>query len=279
MKCGPGTITIITVNYNTSDFIGVMLYGLHQLSSTTYPILICDNGSDAKNVLELVELQRKYPNVELIFRKQTQAGSIGHAEAVDLLAKKVNTPFFLLMDADCCILMKNWDHVMTERMGGNVKVFGTPRLLQNGDCLEDFPTVFSTLYDNNAYKELDCSFMPGPGGAKEGQDTGYLISKKFSDAGFGYRNMIAKNTRHYRKGRFGDILCAEYYLDRDCKKLFSCHFSRGSSNGKDKYKEGFLLHLPFIKKIVRHVNGKRDRERWIKRSFQIIEEASDTFQQ
>lgn len=274
MKHVSDKITIITVNYNTSDFIEVMLYGLHELASSSYSIIICDNGSNEQNTLKLVELQRKYPNVDLIFRVQSQAGSIGHAEAVDLLAKKVNTPYFLLMDADCCIFMKDWDQVMLEAMKGEVKVFGTPRLLQNGENLDDFPTVFSTLYDNQAFKELECSFMPGEGGAKENQDTGFLIAKKFRENEFGYRNLVAKNTRHYKKGKFGDILCAEYYLDQECKRLFSCHFSRGSSSGKDKYKDGVLLKLPFVKKIIRHISGKRDREKWIERAYQIIRETS-----
>lgn len=268
------TITIITVNYNTSDFIEVMLHGLHTLSKKTYPIIICDNGSSDENVLKLVELQKKYSNVELVFRTQSQAGSIGHAEAVDLLAERVRTPYFLLMDADCCILRNDWDQILLDEFKENIKVFGTPRLLQNGDNLEDFPTGFSTIYDKETYDRLECSFMPGPGGTAENQDTGYLISERFRANGFAYGNLVAKNTRHYKSGPFGDLLCAEYYLDKECKELFSCHFSRGSSNGKDKYKEGLLLKVPVVNKLYRHINGRRDRKKWINRAYKIIETAT-----
>lgn len=263
-------LTIVTVNYNTSDFLEVMLYAFEKLSEKNYPVIICDNGSDEKNVLKLVELQRKYSNVEILFRIQSQAGSIGHAEAIDLLANKVKTPYFMVMDADCCVLRKNWDDVVFGQLKNNVKVFGTPRLLQNGDNLEDFPTVFSTVYDNVAFQELGCSFMPGPGGAAAGEDTGYLISKKFRVKNLSYKNLVAKNTRHYKDGPFGDILCAEYYLDAELKDIFSCHFSRGSSSGKAKYKEGILLRIPFLNKIIRHMNGKRDRKKWIERAYHLL---------
>jgi glycosyltransferase involved in cell wall biosynthesis len=266
-------ITIVTVNYNTSDFIELMLHSIHRLTENKYPTIICDNGSDNASTLKLVELERKHSNLEIIFRNQSQAGSIGHAEAVDLLVSKVETPYFLLMDADCCIFKKNWDQVLLKQLGDTVKVVGTPRLLQNGQSLDDFPTVFSTLYETKSFNQLDCSFMPGPGGAAANQDTGYLIAEKFRESGFGFKNLIAKNTRHYQQGPFGDILCAEYYLDKECKELFSCHFSRGSSNGKDKYRDGLLLKLPIFKGVVRYFSGKRDRKKWINRAYQLINQA------
>ena len=85
-----------------------------------------------------------------------------------------------------------------------------------------------------------------------------------------YKNLVAKNTRHYKDGPFGDILCAEYYLDAELKDIFSCHFSRGSSSGKAKYKEGILLRIPFLNKIIRHMNGKRDRKKWIERAYHLL---------
>lgn len=266
-------ITIITVNFNTSDFVELMVEGLHKLSESRYRILICDNGSSDEHVLRLVELQKRFENIEFIFREQSQAGSIGHAEAVTLLASKVKTPYFLLMDADCVIFQKDWDKVMLSKLLDKVKVFGTPRLLQNGETLDDFPTVFSTLYETGSYQGLNCDFMPGPKGPTGGQDTGYLIAERFREHGLTYKNLVAKNTRQYKDGPFGDMLCAEYYLDEECKQLFSCHFSRGSSSGKDKYKAGLLLKLPFIKKIIKAYLGNRDRKLWIQRGYELLKKS------
>lgn len=264
-------ITIVTVNYNTSDFVELMVEAFHRLSTKRYKIIICDNGSDEKNIIHLVKIQKQNPNIEIFFRNQSAAGSIGHAEALDLLMKKVESPYCLVMDADCCVFKRDWDQILLEKLNEKVKVYGTPRLLESGDTLDDFPTTFSTIYDTEAFLSLGCSFMPGLGGAKENQDTGYLITKNFREAGLGYRNLVAKNTRHYKKGFFGNYLCAEYYLDEECRDLFSCHFSRGSSSGKDKYKDGLLLRIPILKKFVRQFLGDRERRAWIRKSYELLE--------
>ena len=56
-------ITIGTVNYNTSDFIEVLLYALETLTFNPYRVIICDNGSCPKQLIKLKDLARGYKNV------------------------------------------------------------------------------------------------------------------------------------------------------------------------------------------------------------------------
>ncbi|MBO34178.1 MAG: hypothetical protein CMM74_14585, partial [Rhodospirillaceae bacterium] len=104
-------ITILAVNYNHSDFIALMLYGLQKLTHNPYKVIICDNGSVNKHVLDLVKTARKYDNVELVFRQQgeNEWGSISHGIALDILIGLSNSEYTVVMDGDCTVLAKDWD--------------------------------------------------------------------------------------------------------------------------------------------------------------------------
>ena len=118
-------ISILTVNYNTSDFIDVMLYSFSKLTLSPYKVVICDNGSEDKHLVALSKAAQKYENVEVIFRRQSTAGSIGHGEAMDILVSKVDTPYFVTMDSDAVFLLKNWDQHLIKRLNEKVKAIGT----------------------------------------------------------------------------------------------------------------------------------------------------------
>ena len=99
-------LTILSVNYNTSDFIECMLYCLHKITHNPFKILIVDNFYSGEERLKLKKICSNYDNVETFFRKQSQSGSIGHGEALDILTEKVDTSYFAILDADATFLLK-----------------------------------------------------------------------------------------------------------------------------------------------------------------------------
>lgn len=262
-------ITILTVNYNTSDFVELMLYGFNRLTVSPYRVLICDNGSDEKNLLRLAMLCKKFENVHVIFRQQSQAGSVGHGEAMDLLVACVSTPYFMSMDADATPLKKNWDSYFFEKIDSKIKAIGTPSV-KDSFKESDFPCVYAVLYETETYQKLECRFLPKEGEEASGKDTGYVIRKNYLSAGFDGYVLEDRNTRYYKEGPYRDILCAEYYFPEVSSDIFFCHFGRGASDGVAKYKNGFVIKLPLIGRMIKKYLGKCDRKKWIQRSYKII---------
>ena len=93
-------ITVVSANYNDSIFKELMLYAFRKLTLNSFRIIICDNGSDQKNINILRKLKDNYNNLILIFHDQSIAGSRGHGEALDKMIDMVDTKYTVVMDSD-----------------------------------------------------------------------------------------------------------------------------------------------------------------------------------
>jgi len=266
-------ITIVTVNYKTADFIELMLYSFLKLTKNNYKVLICDNYSSDQEMVRLAKVVQKYDNVEVIFRKQTSFGSIGHAEAMDLLVSKVTTPYFVTMDSDAIFLKKDWDDVLINRLDDTIKVIGTtlPPTAQNTKPI-DFPLVFAVLYETETYHRLNPSFMPGDIKKDKSKDTGWEIREKYLADGFQGFVFDAKNTKESFDTPYEKLYCAVYYLD---EMLMASHFGRGSSGGVAKYNNKWWFKIPILSRLIRKGIGLEEKKAWIDKSYQIIDSGRD----
>lgn len=262
-------ITIISVNYNTSDFLEVQLDAFTKLTKNKFKVLIADNGSNDKNLLYLSQMLPKFKNVWVYFRKQSAAGSVGHAEALDFLISKVETPYFLVMDADAVILKKNWDVELIKYIDRDTKAIGAPPI-KGSPKAQDFPFSYIVFLETETYKKLNCSFMPIPGMEAQGKDTGFLIREYFFKNNLKVLCFDDHNTRHDKNGPYRDILCAEYYWKWDQENILACHFARGSSDGVTKYKYHWYYQIPLLSSVLKKYLGKRDRKKWISKTYELI---------
>jgi|APSaa5957512535_1039671.scaffolds.fasta_scaffold05151_3 hypothetical protein len=265
-------ITILTVNYNTSDFVNLMLFAFERLTKNTYKVLICDNFYNKKEALRIRAVANKYKNVEVIYRKQTQSGSVGHAEAMDILVSKVDTPYFVTMDADCTFLLKDWDEILISKIDGKIKVVGTalPESRINYKPM-DFPLVFAVLYETETFNKLKPSFMPGDLKMDKTRDTGWQIRELYLKNGF--KGLVFKgvNTRLVKHTPFANALCAVYYCDN---QLIASHFSRGSGAGLAKYNNRWYFNIPLISIVFKKVYGLKEKKYWINKSIYIINQVN-----
>ena len=214
MKRSNELLTIISVNYNTTDFIKLMLYSFSNLTINTFKVIICDNGSNEQEKKKLSRILQDHTNVETIFRKQSTPGSIGHAEALDIMVKKVDTKYFVVMDSDCCFLKYGWDIELLEYFNDTVKVVGTslPADSSGGKPI-DFPLVFAVMYETSVFKRLRVSFMPNYDNVAKKKDTGWEVKEKYIQDNYRGYTFKSINTRYDGSTEFGDILCAVYYLE------------------------------------------------------------------
>lgn len=264
-------ITIITISYNTSDFVELMLYAFKKLTKNRYRVLICDNGSNDADLKKLRELEKRYENTEVVYRQQSQGGSIGHAEALEAMIEKVETPYFTVMDADCTFLLKHWDEKLLSYINHKVKLAGTPRGVNLADkfvkVYGGYPAQYAVLVETKIFKTLEIKCMPG--NISEGQDTCWEWKKKFMEAGYQGMNLDIVNTRDDQTTPYKDQICALYYTDEG--KLIASHFGRGSSGGEAKYKNWYYWQIPFISEYFRKRKSIAEKQRWLTISKEIID--------
>lgn len=258
-------ITIVIVNFNTSDFINMNLYSLFNLTFNDFKVIICDNGSTPKDIENLEQIIIKYKNVELMKRTQSKFGSLGHGEALNTLIKKIDTPYGVILDADAIFLMKNWDKLLIEQLNENIKIIGTPPV-KNPIKKTDFPSVYATLFETNAFKSLNIDMRPE--NISKGEDTGWEMRAKFNASNFESKILEVKSTREYKKGPFKKIICAEYYL-KNYSHIFASHFGRGATLGNAKYR-GFIYKIPLLCQTTIKLRGQLEKYRWLKVCKKII---------
>jgi len=262
-------ITILTVNYRTANFIDLMLFSFEKLTKNNYKVIICDNYSTNKEVVQLALVVHKYKNIEVILRKQTEFGSIGHAEAMDLLISKVNTPYFVTMDSDALFLKKNWDDDLISKIDDKVKLIGTTLApTTNNSKPTDFPLVFAVLYETKIFKELEISFMPKDTLNNPAQDTGWELRGKYISNNYTGEVFKGKNTKFSLDTPFKHLYCAVYYMDN---QLMASHFGRGSSGGAAKYNTKWWFKIPFVSKFIRKYIGLKEKKEWIDICYKIID--------
>jgi len=262
-------ISILIVNYNTSDFIKLSLYALSHLTKSTFHVYICDNGSRKKDIERLEKLKDTYENITVFFRQQSQEGSIGHAEALDFLLEKTQSTFTVILDADCIFLYNCWDKLLINELKDQVAIAGTPPVPTQNRKPHDFPLMYAIIFITEIYKSLNISLMPDRNNIKKGMDTGHEMREKYLNAGFRSFTLVCKSTRVDKSGPFGKTtFCAEYYHP-DIENIFACHFGRGSTLGYGKFKS-FFYKIPFWGTFIKFLRSRIDKKRWILKCYKII---------
>ena len=270
-------ITVIIVNYNTAEFIAMSLYGLSKLTKNKYKVIICDNGSRYPDKRNLKRIAYNYSNVELLFRKQSARAGMGHGEALNLLIKKIDTPYGVILDADATFLKRGWDEILINQLDDKVKIIGCPPV-KNPIKPIDFPSVYATLFDTEIFKSLKIDMRPKSlkEAIEKGRDTGWEMREIFLQQGYKCKVLETRSTRNYKEGPFREIICAEYYLEGH-NDIFACHFGRGATLGAAKYKSwSKFLSFPIINQIARKMKGHREKKEWLIICKEIIKKVGGT---
>lgn len=102
-------ITIVTVNYNAHDFLGLLIESLYLFSTIPYELIVIDNSE------ERVKLD--HPNVHQ-FHMPTNIGhgrglNHGVAKAFELFK---HNPYIMFLDCDCHFLKYRWEAAFIGQM-------------------------------------------------------------------------------------------------------------------------------------------------------------------
>jgi 2-polyprenyl-3-methyl-5-hydroxy-6-metoxy-1,4-benzoquinol methylase len=263
-------ITILIVNHHSFDFVKVSLYALSVLTKNRYEVKILDNSFGKDEYSNLLRLTRNNKNIKIFRKTSNKRGSQSHAEALDYLVKKVKTEYFSILDADAIWLKKDWDQMLIKKLGVKTKIIGSQAPQPKP---QDFPLMFACVCETKAFRKLKISFQPKE--IKSYQDTGHEMRNKYFSVGFKGENLMVKNTRYYKKGKFNQVICAEYYTRvKNRNELIASHFGRGSSFGMAKYldfENSLISKIPVLKNILARRKGIIEKNNWIKICNEIIE--------
>ena len=239
-------LTIITVNFNSSEFVLLQLYCLENLTKNPYKVIIRDNNSKLKDYLRLKKKIITLPNVEL-YRVENfnLGGSLAHGTALNDLIDRIDTKYGVILDADFTFLYKNWDEILIKQLNNNYPIIGTEGPPSK---FRDFPYVYALFFDSDIMHSLDINFLPGEILKNPSEDTGFKIREKFLK--FGYKGKLLKyrDTKDFKYGPFRNLNCQEFYLE-GYDDIFATHFFRGSTKGKWKFYGTYkakLKKIPFI---------------------------------
>lgn len=269
-------ITICITHFNDTDFILNTLYCLEKLTKNNYKVIIRDNNSNVRSYQRLKQEIKKYKDVYLYqVENFNLTGSLAHGTALNDLMTKIDTPYGVILDADCAFLIKDWDEILINELDDRTKVIGTQA---SGKKPRDFPLMFAILFKTETLKKLNIDFKPK--NPLIGQDTGWELREKYLNSGYRGKIIKMKNTRSYKKGPFRRVVCAEFYLT-GYSHIFASHFSRGSSLGANKYfkiyKKYFyklpILNRYFLKKIGKYFlrkRGEKEKQKWIDICKEIV---------
>lgn len=265
-------LSVLIVNFNSANFIELSLYALKKLTKNPYKVYVVDNGSKKKDYEKLQQICAKYDNILLERWETDLSGSIAHGTALNYLVKKVDTPYFSILDADATWLKKNWDEILIKKLKDKVKVIGTQA---SGNKPKDFPLMFAILFETKTFKKLNIDFRPK--NLNKNEDTGHEVREKYFSAGYLGEIINMQNTREFHQGPFRSLIVAEYYLHRR-KKIFASHFGRGSTLGANKYmntKQKLIYKIPLVGKLWLNNRGEKEKKEWTRICQGIIDEQQD----
>lgn len=271
-------LSVLTVNYGTADFIANMLYCLNRITYYSFRVLIADNFYSDVEKLKLKNVCQKYTNVNIFYRNQSQSGSMGHGEALDVLTPKVDTPYFAVLDADATFLIRNWDKILISELDSDCKVIGTQSQLNQNRKPTDFPLMFAILFETRTFKALDIQFQPpSKAEALKGKDTGYQLREKYRAANKTGKLLYHTYSITKEDSPFYGIACAEYHLNGK-NQIIASHFWRGSSlvmsENISQNNRLFLeiREIPIVGARFIRMIRKIQKKKWLKKCKKIVDE-------
>lgn len=261
-------LCILITNYNTSGFVELSLHAIGALTRRDCRVLITDNGSNARNLSKLKELEREYDFVKVFYRKCDKIGSWAHADALDFLISQSDSKYSIVLDSDCVPLLKGWDEYLVGMLGDKVKIAGSGMNEgRSGNKPADFPFQFLVIFETGIYKALGISSAPKD--IINGQDTCCQWKPKFTGAGYEGKVLVSKCTRDFKNGPLRNVICTEYYTAGG--ELIGSHFARGSTGGLAKYKGRFIFSIPLISKAIIKYIARQEKNKWISICRKIID--------
>jgi glycosyltransferase involved in cell wall biosynthesis len=97
-------ISIISVNWNSYDFLELLIESLERYSSLSYELIVIDNSVKKQQIIRDSVFQYMMPE------------NIGHGQGLNEGVKLTKFPFVMFLDVDTHILCHNWEEPFLKMM-------------------------------------------------------------------------------------------------------------------------------------------------------------------
>lgn len=94
-------ISIVTVNYNSYDFIKAMIESLKLFASRPYELIIVDNSNQG---IEYIDTNQYGPLTQIVLQR-----NLGHGCGLNIGSRIATSPYIFFLDADCHFLRPGWE--------------------------------------------------------------------------------------------------------------------------------------------------------------------------
>lgn len=111
----PG-VTVLTVNWNSLEFLRVMLDATRAMSPQDTEVFVVDNGS-SDGSLEFLRSHQDVRVLRLPF-------NVGHGPALDIAVPLVDTEFLAVLDIDAFPVSPDWLSASVSALRGGAKIAG-----------------------------------------------------------------------------------------------------------------------------------------------------------
>jgi glycosyltransferase involved in cell wall biosynthesis len=112
----PGAVTVVTVNWNSSAFLAVLLELVRRRSPSSVEIIVVDNASRDNTRALLAER----PDVRAVFLPM----NVGHDLAMDIGFLLARTEYVVALDVDAFPLHERWLDELLAPLGEGVQIAG-----------------------------------------------------------------------------------------------------------------------------------------------------------
>jgi glycosyltransferase involved in cell wall biosynthesis len=139
------SVTIVTVNFNTLDFIRLGISKVFELSDLPFEMIVVDNGS-TDGSLEYLKSEKR---IRLLQLKQ----NIGHAPALDYAMRYVTTKYVVVLESDAHPIHNKWLSSLIEPLNKEVLASGVHhhRSYVHPACM---------AMETETFRKFDLTFKP-----------------------------------------------------------------------------------------------------------------------
>lgn len=233
-------LTIITVAYDSGNFIDTMVESINTFTSPVPNIIVCDNGKNSSSIKRWTE----YKNVSIV--KNKRAGkydqnktfmntSMRHGIGLNLAFSHVETKRTAIIEPDCAVLKKDWDvlqdgyemRACVKGVGVNDEhyyfpcfmIFKTDRMYRNGERI-DFRPEF-----RKHKRGIIVSYNNGK--IKRYSDVGWQIHTKIHHDKVDFLESVRWDKERAQEFNKGFSHKTNVFLDAE-ENVIGSHFWRGS---------------------------------------------------
>ena len=102
-------ISIVTVNWNSPDWLSLMLESLERFTDFPYNVVVIDNSNDPSPV-------SRSSGVRQVFTRRNLGHGLGLNMGVQIEKAAFGNKFVMFLDVDCHALVQDWDIPFLEQM-------------------------------------------------------------------------------------------------------------------------------------------------------------------